>query len=466
MMRNRRSLVTGIALLLVTNTALCAAGEERAGPTPPDLTRGQGTSDIVDGIVLGATGADGWIWGNLKNTVGSKQIYVVRVDKGSPAERVLQKGDVILGVVSPVSSSSSSTRKAEGRGGLFKYDARKEFANALIEAEKEENKGALKLKIWRDGKTMDVTLKLKVMGTCNFTKDCPKSRRIIDQACNYFKKHGLRGAHADEGVGKCISALALLATGREELLPIVRKHARELVAQVREKPLNIESHVALASWKWGYSNLFLSEYYLATGNKLVLPGIQEYATKLAMGQTGAGNWGHMMAHLKSNNDKLHGNVIGYGPVSSSGLICAISLVLAQKCGVNNEEIAQAVERSAGFFRYYVDRGGVPYGEHAAIRDSHATNGKTASAGVLFDLLGDKEAATFFSQMAVAGYNEREHGHSGLYFSLLWGGLGAARCGDAAAAAYMHQRQWYIDLERRWTGDFAFQGVPGVKVFPR
>ena len=100
-----------------------------------------------------------------------------------------------------------------------------------------------------------------------------------------------------------------------------------------------------------------------------------------MGQTGAGNWGHMMAHLKSNNGKLHGMVIGYGPVSSSGLICAISLVLAQKCGVNNQEITQAVKRSADFFRYYVDRGGVPYGEHAAIRGSHATNGKTASAGI-------------------------------------------------------------------------------------
>ncbi|MHC4198929.1 MAG: DUF6288 domain-containing protein, partial [Planctomycetota bacterium] len=346
------------------------------------------------------------------------------------------------------------------------HDARKEFANTLTEAEKQANKGILELKIWRLGKTMDVTLKLKVMGTYSFTTDCRKSRIIIDQACSYFKKHGLRGAYADEGVGKCISALALLATGREELLPMVRKHAHELAARVQKRPLNIESHVALASWKWGYGNLFLTEYYLATKDEHVLPAIKEYATKLAMGQTGAGTWGHMMAHLAANNGKLHGSKIGYGSMNQSTLVCAISLVLAQKCGVNNEEIAQAIERSAGFFRYYVDRGGIPYGEHDAIRGQHATNGKTASAAILFDLLGDEEAATFFSQMAVAGYNGRERGHSGFFFSLMWGALGAARCGDEAAAAYMHERQWYLDLERRWTGDFAYQGVPGIKTFPK
>ena len=75
----------------------------------------------------------------------------------------------------------------------------------------------------------------------------------------------------------------------------------------------------------------------------------------------------------------------------------------------------------------------------------------------FDLLGDDEGTRFFSKMATAAYNEKEGGHTGNYFSYLWGPLGVRRAGPAAVAAFMKEQRWYYDLARRWDGQFTYQG---------
>jgi len=60
----------------------------------------------------------------------------------------------------------------------------------------------------------------------------------------------------------------------------------------------------------------------------------------------------------------------------------------------------------------------------------------------------REAARFFSRMTVASYGERERGHTGNYFSFLWGPLGASRAGPQAASAFLNELWWYFDLARR------------------
>jgi hypothetical protein len=61
-------------------------------------------------------------------------------------------------------------------------------------------------------------------------------------------------------------------------------------------------------------------------------------------------------------------------------------------------------------------------------------------------------------MIVASYGEREMGHTGNYFSYLWGALGAGRAGPAASAAFLKELRWYYDLSRRWDGSFPYQGA--------
>jgi len=78
--------------------------------------------------------------------------------------------------------------------------------------------------------------------------------------------------------------------------------------------------------------------------------------------------------------------------------------------------------------------------------------------VLFDLLGDHEAAAFFSRMAVAAYDEREHGHCGNFWNMLWALPGASRCGPLATGAYLKEQSWYYELARNWKGGFVYQQI--------
>ena len=55
---------------------------------------------------------------------------------------------------------------------------------------------------------------------------------------------------------------------------------------------------------------------------------------------------------------------------------------------------------------------------------HDNNGKSAMAAVFFAMQGNRpKEAQFFAKMAIAGYKNRECGHTGQGFSYLWGALG-------------------------------------------
>jgi len=407
-------------------------------PAVPDLTKG-GTRDDKHDWTLGPTGARGWIWGWRLETTNARQILVTQVDKGSPADGVLEAGDVILGI----------------DGKPFTSDCRKAFGRAITEAEKAENNGILKLIRWRKGKMQNVQLKLRVMGTYSDTApyDCPKSKKILDEGCRYI------AAHMKGGIDGEINALALLASGNPEYRPLVRDYARKLAPP--DLKLKLFGGGGMASWHWGYTNLFLTEYHLATGDAAVLPAIREYSRKIAMGQSGVGSWGHGMAWPQLNGSKLHGSLGGYGALNQAGLVCHLSLVLARKCGVQDKEVDDAIARANRFFGFYVGKGSIPYGDHRPGWHVHDDNGKNSIAAVTFDIQGLRDATRFFSKMTVASYGERERGHTGNYFSFLWGPLGANRAGPRAAAAFLKELRWYYDLARRHDGSFRYQGAAGM-----
>ena len=65
--------------------------------------------------------------------------------------------------------------------------------------------------------------------------------------------------------------------------------------------------------------------------------------------------------------------------------------------------------------------------------------------------------TYFARMATAGYQNREYGHTGQGFSYLWSALGANAGGPTAAAAFVKQASWHLDLARRCDGSFTYDG---------
>ena len=429
---------------LVVAIALAAGGPLVAAappPAPPDLTQ---TSAVDRALTynLGATGLRGWIYTKPadflegvqgRTTTASRQILVTHVGDKSPADGVMKVDDVILGA----------------GGKRFADDARKSIAVAIQEAEKAAHGGVLKLTRWRAGKTEEVQLKLRVMGTYSDTApySCLKSKLIFEDACKVLEKEPL-----NEDIWGAVNGLALMASGNPDYLPRVREFARKMAPPT----LKLELKDGMVTWDWGYRNLFLCEYYLLTGDKEVLHAIHEYTVSLAKGPSLYGTFGHGIAP-PTPEGKLPGSIPPYGPVNATGLVANLVIVMGKKCGVKDPEIDPAINRASRFFGYFVDKGAIPYGEHMPW-PYHDNNGKNAMAAMLFAVQGSRIAETqYFAKTVTASYRNREYGHTGQGFSYLWGALGANTGGPAAAAAFFKEASWHLDLVRRCDGSFTYDG---------
>ncbi len=399
--------------------------------TMPDFTKGEPIPEGADhDWTLGATGARGWMYSNRMVTADARQIYITKVHKESPADGVLAVGDVILGV----------------GGRRFDYDPRTEMGKALSEAEKESG-GALSLIRWRAGETKTVVVKLPVLGTYSSTApyDCPKSRRILKRGCEALARRIRDTSYRPNPIPRCLNALALLAGGDPGHLPLVKKEAEWAAAYSAD---------SFQTWYYGYVIMLLSEYAMATGDESVLPGLRRLALEAATGQSVVGSWGHRFA----NPD---GRLGGYGMMNAPGLPLTTSLILARKAGVADPRLDRAIEKSVQLIRFYIGKGSVPYGDHRPWIQTHEDNGKNGIASVMFDLLGETEGAEFFSRMSVASHgSERDTGHTGNFFNMLWALPGVAQSGPQATGAWMQEfGAWYFDLARRWDGTFRHQGPP-------
>ncbi len=188
----------------------------------------------------------------------------------------------------------------------------------------------------------------------------------------------------------------------------------------------------------------------------MLHAIHEYTIHLAKGQSMYGTFGHGLAELTPEG-KLHGSIPPYGPVNAAGLIGNIAIIMGKKCGAADPEVDAAIDRASKFFGYYVDKGAIPYGEHLPW-PNHENNGKNSMTAVLFALQPNQiRPAQFFAKMVTASYANREYGHTGQGFSYLWSALGANVGGPAAAAAFVKEAAWHLDLVRRCDGSFTYDG---------
>lgn len=419
-------------LTLIFSSALILKAENAESLAIPDFTKGDYIpSDAPHDWNLGATGMRGWIFSDKMVTYDARQILVTQVEKGSPAARDFVIGDVILGVA----------------GKPFSYDPRTEFGKALTIAESNAGGGKLTLTRWREGKSEEVSLRLQVLGDYSATAPyaCKKSAQIVQQGCAALAEKMKKSDYKEHPIVRSINALALLASGDSSYLGVVKKEAK-WAADLSE--------TSMQAWSYGYTMMFLSEYVMATGDQSVMPGLRRLAMETANGQSAVGSWGHGFA-------LPNGNLSGYGMMNSPGIPLTISLALAKGAGVDDPEIARAIELSAKLLRFYIGKGAIPYGDHHPWIQTHDDNGKCGMAAVLFNLLNEPEGAKFFSRMSVASHGaERDTGHTGNFFNILWAMPGVVQSGPQASGAWMHEfGSWYFDLARRWDGTFGHQGPP-------
>jgi len=382
---------------------------------------------------LGATGLRGWMRCDKMVTSDARQITIKKVEKGSPADGVLEVGDVILGV----------------GGKPFSYDPRTEMGKTLTLAESEAGQGNLSLTRLRAGNSTEVVLKLPVLGSYSATApyDCPKSKLILERGCKDLATRMADPSYAQrlDPIPRSLNALALLASGDPAYIPLIK--------QETEWAANYSTE-GMATWYYGYVMMFLAEYKMATGDDSVMPGLMRLALEAAHGQSAVGSWGHRFA-------RPDGRLYGYGMMNSPGLPLTISLVMAREAGVKDPALDLAIERSAKLLRFYIGKGAIPYGDHHPWIENHEDNGKCGMAAVLFNLLGESKGAEFFSRMSVASHGpERDCGHSGNFFNMLWAMPGVAQSGTNATGAWMIEfGSWYFDLARRWDHSYLHQGPP-------
>jgi hypothetical protein len=373
---------------------------------------------------LGPTGAFG--------VVSPTEIRIEKVTPGSPAEGKLKPGDVIVAAA----------------GASFDQNTRRAFADAIDLAETQKARGLLSLTL-KDGRKVD--LQLKVLGSYRPTApfECGKTDAIITQTAEAIIKSGNYG-RGDMNIG----LLGLLATGEPKYVDVVRKHIRSAAWATPDISLKLDTYQRTA-WGWGYTNLLLCEYYLLTKDEYVLPAIKAYSVALATGRDAAGLWGHGIATLDLNRGQLHGRLPGYAVMNQSSLPCFISLLLADKCGIDHPEIKAAIAQTEAFYNDFIGKGTLPYGVHDPNSKSYNNNGMSGLAAVAMSLSGNGKGTAFFSRMSAAGSYTLERGHTGHFFSQMWTGVGANFAGPEASAGFFAETRWLHTLNRTWDGNFTY-----------
>lgn len=191
---------------------------------------------------------------------------VAYIYKNSPAEQLLRLGDVVVGV----------------EGQRFHKDFSARLAEAIGRAEAGE--GKLDLLIERDGAAKTVTFQLKKMGQYSSTwpYECEKSQRILQDACDWLVAHQLPSGSLEKTDGdltfvlSSVGGLAMLGCDADRYAePLQRIVAFELNHLKSRTQSDGHYHAGILElWSLNYAAIFLSEYYLATEDKEVLPALE------------------------------------------------------------------------------------------------------------------------------------------------------------------------------------------------
>jgi len=383
--------------------------------------------------LLGPTG----MRGHIKAT----SIEVTEVEEESPAHGKISPGAVITGV----------------NGAKFDGDARRIYAAAIDEAETEAAGGRLEL-LLKD-KTR-VELELQVLGQYgeNAPYDCPKSDLIIERAARYLAdsiEEALKNGGSFNDKATNTALLGLLATGEREYIKLVGRaiEASPLLDPDENefrKQIAGEIPMAKVAWYWGYDCLLLGEYYLLTRDRKALKALEVYAVALARGQDAGGLWGHKMA-------VINGRLPGYAQMNQSSLSCFLGMLMAQKCGIQDQELDAAIEKTSTYFASYIGKGGFNYGVHPPDRKRFNNNGMSGSAALCMAFTENISGMRFFSGLSAASYDTLEQGHASNFFNPLWTPLGAHLSGPEVTQRFFRNSLWFHTTQRSWDGSFQLNG---------
>lgn len=397
------------------------------------------------GRALGSTG--------LRVGFFGPNLYVNFALKGSPADGKIKAGDLIYSV----------------NGATFGDEPLRDVAEAITRAESEAGQGKITFGVHRDGRNADVQLDLEVLGTYSSTSpfDCPKTDRIVANAEAFLAERGgvMPGKHP---AFQFADALLLLGAGSPEYQGLVRRYVYARMAgwdpAERIDPVNRQG--IIQPWGPSAEALLVGEYYLATGDKNVLPFLKHCCDRLGATQlkyaTRPTPW---PSALKGQVGGWRHNLYGgqtYGTMPCVGIPATLGFMFAKEAGVEYD--LAIYDRAVKWFIHNgVKVGKVGYGFHAEPVTTPMTidpdklksgmfftnNGAISGGAVLFDLLGDASTSHRCSFLSVYAYNNTHEGHGGNFWNNFWTPLGARVHGAKSFQTFMKGNRWYQELQRMY-----------------
>jgi len=331
---------------------------------------------------------------------------VREVKSGSPADGKVFVGDVIY----------------SANGEMLGEKAWEVTGQAITDSETRGGDGKLVLGLRRGGENMDVEVDLEVMGTYSSTApyDCAKTEKIIADLEKWVVSKGAGAGFLNT------DAIFMLATGDPDMQGYVRRIIYNNIMARRNPSAPVDPKRAGKSWHNSAEAFLLTEYYMATGDRNVLPYVKHVCDRLAATQNQEyGGWRH----------NFPGGAT-YGLIPNAGLPGVIGMNLALKAGVD------------------INKGAYELGLHHFSKGKAETgffNGGLSAAGILARLADNHRAAHLCSLISAYAWNNTFGGHGGNFWNNFWTPLGANQHSKKAFINFWRNYRWYRESNRMFDG---------------
>lgn len=336
-------------------------------------------------------------------------LLVRHVFPGSIASGAIEVGDVIGGASGRLFQVPH--RNGYGKEVFGGHGPIMDFANALEACQEKKADGKLKLSVLRAGKVKEIVLTVgKAYGsyTATFPGKCPKSEKIRGELLALLASNQNEHGSFGDLLADFYAPLALLASGEERYMPAVTRAVERIAREAQQNHAND----ALINWHYMSWAINSCEYYLATGDKRVLPTIQRIHDLIAASQYLDMSQINPMAKeshpdsVPKDRRQSHGGwghnpgFEGYGPIAMITGQGALAYALMHRCGI---QVDRAKHDAAFNFlhRGTGANGYVWYGDSPAGHDDWADMGRTGATAI----------ANMLSPYPEPGYRQRALAHA-------------------------------------------------------
>jgi len=370
---------------------------------------------------------------------GRKRFVVRYVFEQSPAHGRIKNGDVLKGI-----NGKPFVEAVNGDEPLM------QMGEAIDQAEGRD--GRISLSVDRDGKSLDVDLRLKPIGAFSRTYpfDCRKSDAIFRDICAHLagrqKPNGLLVGLIDTS----LAGMVLMASGEKQYQQPVRQAAHAVAEGVLKMRLRDGSR---SNWVNSFTGIFLAEYYLATRDPKVRTALQWLHDVMLFNYAEGGAFGH---------GRVEGGNPGYWSLNIVGAQCFLALSLMRECDLKFDRYGY--EKTADYFEAATgDNGYVCYGEARKVNGGADGMGRSGATILAHQVTGqggrwanyvERGGRYLFEKVGMeTGIPDT---HASPMIGVLWSCLGAHASSEKAHRKVMDYMRWWFTMARCHDGTFVAQ----------